>query len=119
MGLCFTMLLPRLPMASKVTFVGTLRDAHSLAHELVVSPPLAPTHDMLSWGGRTPLVPKAIPSPHMLRPQPDHPRIPSSPAQLLPFPNPHSHWVRSLLWAPSMRLGFPITALTLSTVTVG
>lgn len=61
MGLCFTMLLPRLPMASKVTFVGTLRDAHSLAHELVVSPPLAPTHDMLSWGGRTPLVPKAIP----------------------------------------------------------
>lgn len=33
-----------LHMASQVTFVGPLGDAHSLADELIVSPPPAPAH---------------------------------------------------------------------------
>lgn len=35
---------PGLHMVLKITFVGPLGDAHSLADELIVSPPPAPAH---------------------------------------------------------------------------
>lgn len=72
-----------------VTFVGPLGDAHSLANELIVSPPPAPTHataattwaakaTTLTCGGRRMLsAPRAMPSPHELCPQ--HPQASFSP----------------------------------------
>lgn len=66
--------------ALKITFVGPLGDAHSLADELIVSPPPAPAHasaaaagaakaTALTWRGRrTSPGAKAMSSPHMLRP---------------------------------------------------
>ena len=58
-------------MASQVTFVRPLGDAHSLADELVVSPSPAPAHaataaaraakaTTLTWGRRLSRVPGAI-----------------------------------------------------------
>lgn len=74
-------------MASQVTFVGPLGDAHSLADELIVSPPPAPAHaaatatwaakaTALTWGGRTSPVPRAVPTAHVLSLQPVFPQTP-------------------------------------------
>lgn len=90
-------------MASEVTFVGPLGDAHGLAYEFVVSPPSAPAHaaaaatgaakaTTLTWGGRgTSPVPEVMPSPHTPCPETGATSSPSSPAGLpqpLPTPRP-------------------------------
>lgn len=97
---------------TRLTFVGSLGDAHSLPYELIVSSPSTPAH--ASWASEATMLtcrvagccgsPEIMFVPLMLCPQPGHPQISTSLS--------HLSWVRSLLHLLPKSQASPDSTLT-------